>query len=105
MSGKTVAILESRSGAQLAELVRRRGWTPLLAPALAEVPDMDTGFIAAFVAGLEVRRAQAAIFQTGVGTRALFEATDALCLTARLLALLASMTVVVRGPKPASVPR
>ena len=50
MQGKTVAILESRSGAQLAELVRRRGGTPLLAPALAEVPDMDSGFIAEFVA-------------------------------------------------------
>ena len=46
MKGKTVAILEARSGAQLAELVRRRGGTPFLAPALAEVPDMDRAFIA-----------------------------------------------------------
>ncbi len=100
MRGKTVAILESRSGAQMAELVRRRGATPLLAPALAEVPDMDTGFIRDFVAGLEARPAKAAIFQTGVGTRALFEATDALGLTARLLALLSATIVVARGPKP-----
>ncbi|MBS0336525.1 MAG: uroporphyrinogen-III synthase [Proteobacteria bacterium] len=105
MSGRTVAILESRSGAQLAELVRRRGWTPLLAPALAEVPDMDSGFIAGFVGGLETRPAVAAIFQTGVGTRALFEATDALGLTPKLLGLFAAMTVVVRGPKPAAVLR
>ena len=105
MGGKTVAILESRSGAQLAELVRRRGWTPLLAPALAEVPDMDSGFIAGFVAGLEARPAKAAIFQTGVGTRALFDATDALGLTERLLSLFAGMTVVVRGPKPSSALR
>jgi uroporphyrinogen-III synthase len=105
VNGKTVAILESRSGAQLAELVRRRGWTPLLAPALAEVPDMDSGFIAGFVAGLEARPAKAAIFQTGVGTRALFEATDAMGLTARLVAKLAEMTIVVRGPKPSSALR
>lgn len=100
MRGKTVAILESRSGAQLAELVRRRGATPLLAPALAEVPDMDPGFIREFVAGLVAHPARAAIFQTGVGTRALFGATDALGLTSSLLALLSATTVVVRGPKP-----
>jgi uroporphyrinogen-III synthase len=105
MKGKTVAILESRSGAQLAELVRRRGGTPMLAPALAEVPDMDSAFIANFVAGLELQPAKAAIFQTGVGTRALFDATDALGLTARLLALFGAMTVVARGPKPTAVLR
>ena len=105
MKGKTVAILEARSGAQLAELVRRRGGTPLLAPALAEVPDMDSAFIANFVAGLETRPAKAAIFQTGVGTRALFEATDALGVTDKLLALLDLMTVVARGPKPTAVLR
>jgi len=105
MKGKTVAILESRSGAQLAELVRRRGGTPMLAPALAEVPDMDSGFIAEFVAGLESKPAKAAIFQTGVGTRALFEATDSLGLTPKLLALLGVMKVVARGPKPTAVLR
>ncbi len=105
MQGKTVAILESRSGAQLAELVRRRGGTPLLAPALAEVPDMDSAFIAQFVAGLESRPAKAAIFPTGVGTRALLAATDALGLSGKLLGLLGAMTVVARGPKPTAVLR
>ena len=105
MKGKTVAILEARSGAQLAELVRRRGGTPMLAPALAEVPDMDSAFIARFVTELETQPAVAAIFQTGVGTRALFEATDALGVSAKLLLLLAGMTVVVRGPKPTAALR
>lgn len=105
MKGKTIAILEARSGAQLAELVRRRGGTPLLAPALAEVPDMDCAFIADFVKGLGVDPAKAAIFQTGVGTRALFEATDSLGLTAELLAMLEAMRVVVRGPKPTAALR
>lgn len=66
---------------------------------------MDRGFIANFVADLEARPAKAAIFQTGVGTRALFDATDALGLTGRLLSLFAGMTVVIRGPKPASALR
>src|SRR6202023_1568238 len=43
------------------------------------------------------------IFQTGVGTRALFAATDLLGLTDVLLQLLDSAQVVVRGPKPATV--
>lgn len=105
MKGKTVAILESRSGAQLAELVRRRGGTPMLAPALAEVPDMDSAFIANFVDELGRRPAVAAIFQTGVGTRALFEATDSLSLTPNLLGLLDAMKVVARGPKPTAALR
>jgi uroporphyrinogen-III synthase len=43
------------------------------------------------------------IFQTGVGTRALFAATDSLGLTDVLLQLLDSAQVVVRGPKPITV--
>jgi uroporphyrinogen-III synthase len=43
------------------------------------------------------------IFQTGVGTRALFAATDLLGQTDLLLQLLDSAQVVVRGPKPATV--
>jgi len=43
------------------------------------------------------------IFQTGVGTRGLFAATDLLGLTDILLRLLDSAQVVVRGPKPATV--
>jgi hypothetical protein len=41
MKSKVVAILETRTGAHLAELVARRGGVPLLAPALEEVPDIS----------------------------------------------------------------
>jgi len=100
MRDKTVAILESRLGRQFAELIAKHGGRPLHAPALAEVPDLDRGVIAALIADLEASPPKAAIFQTGVGTKALFEATDALGLTDRLLALLAKIIVAVRGPKP-----
>ena len=105
MRGKTIAILESRLGRQFAELIEKHGGRPLHAPALAEVPDIDRGAIARLVADLEAAPPAVAIFQTGIGTRALFEATDALGLTGRLLALLASATVAVRGPKPGGVLR
>jgi len=105
MRDKTIAILEARLGRQFAELIEKRGGSPLHAPALAEVADVDRDAIARLVADLEARPPAVVIFQTGVGTRALFEATDALGLTARLLALLARSTVAVRGPKPAGVLR
>jgi uroporphyrinogen-III synthase len=105
MRDKTVAILESRLGAQLAELVGKHGGRPFLAPALAEVPDVDSVSLAALVGELEAQPAQFAVFQTGVGTHALFKATDSLGLTGKLLALLAQMTVVVRGPKPTAALR
>jgi uroporphyrinogen-III synthase len=102
---KTVAILEARLGRQFAELIAKHGGHPLHAPALAEVPDLDRDAIARLVADLEPRPPKVAIFQTGVGTKALFEATDALGLTGRLLALLAKTLVAVRGPKPTGVLR
>ena len=105
MKDKTVAILETRLGKQLTELVTKRGGRPIHAPALAEVPVVEPQAIAALVRGIESRPAKLAIFQTGVGTAALFEATDGLKITDRLLKLLGNMTVAVRGPKPTGVLR
>jgi uroporphyrinogen-III synthase len=105
MRAKKVAILESRLGRQLAELVASRGGIPFHAPALAELPDLDPGQIAELVRSLESRPAKLAIFQTGVGTRALFAATDALGVTETFSALLKEMTVAVRGPKPTAALR
>jgi len=100
MQGKRVAVLESRLGRELAELVAGRGAQPFHAPALAELPDLDPRAIAALVKSLEARPPKLAIFQTGVGTRALFAATDSLALTERFLSLLKGVNVAVRGPKP-----
>ena len=77
----------------------------MLAPALAEVPDIDQPGIARLVDGLEQRPPRVAIFQTGVGTRALFDATDALGITPRLLGMLSGCVVAARGPKPSGVLR
>jgi uroporphyrinogen-III synthase len=100
MKSKVVAILETRTGAHLAELVARRGGVPLLAPALEEVPDIDPQAVRALLAQWQAQPFNICIFQTGVGTRALFAATDAASLSAKLQEHLAASTVVVRGPKP-----
>lgn len=100
MKAKRIAILESRLGKQLTELVTQRGGVPFHAPALAELPDLEPDKIAALVRSLEERPAKLVIFQTGVGTRALFAATDSLGLTQKFLPMLENTEVAARGPKP-----
>ena len=105
MKAKRVAILETRLGEQLAGLVKQRGGEPVHAPALAELPDLDPEKIRALVQSLEQRPAKLFVFQTGVGTRALFAATDGLGLTPALLKSLEKAVVAVRGPKPSGALR
>src|ERR1700733_3153639 len=100
MKSKVVAILETRTGAHLAELVTRRGGVPMLAPALEEVPDVDPQAVLTLLERWRIDPFKICIFQTGVGTRALFSATDAANLTVKLKELLAASMIVVRGPKP-----
>ena len=105
MRSKRVAILESRLGQQMIELVTKRGGVPIHAPALAEIPDVDSTFVARMIDDIQKHPAKLAVFQTGVGTRALFAATDALGVTDKLLEILAATTVAVRGPKPTAALR
>jgi uroporphyrinogen-III synthase len=100
MRDKRVAILESRLGRQLVDLVAKHGGVPVHAPALSEVPDVDPAFVKRLVDDLGAHPARLAIFQTGVGTQALFAATDRLGITDDLLEILAALTVAARGPKP-----
>jgi uroporphyrinogen-III synthase len=100
MQSKVVAILETRIGAHLGELIARRGGIPMLAPALEEVPDVDRQAVASLLAQWRIDPFKIVLFQTGVGTRGLFQATDAAGLTGELLQHLNSSVVVVRGPKP-----
>jgi uroporphyrinogen-III synthase len=57
------------------------------------------------VRSLEERPAKLVVFQTGVGTKALFGATDSLKMTERFLFLLRGTLVVARGPKPSGALR
>jgi uroporphyrinogen-III synthase len=105
VKAKRIAILEARMGKQLAELVTQRGGVACHAPALAELPDLDAPAIERLVKSLQAEPPKLAVFQTGVGTRALFDTTDRLGITHALLATLAKGIVVVRGPKPSGALR
>ncbi len=100
MKSQVVAILETRTGEHLAGLIARRGGVPMLAPALNEVPEIEPQTVIDLLEKWRREPYDMVIFQTGVGTRALFKATDALGSSAGMLELLARAVVVVRGPKP-----
>src|SRR5260370_6977085 len=100
MKSKVVAILETRTGARLGEMIARRGWIPMVAPASEEVPDVEPQAVASLLAQWRTDPFKIVICQTGVGTRALVQASDAAGLTGELLQRLNSSVVVVRGPKP-----
>jgi uroporphyrinogen-III synthase len=100
MKSKIVAILETRTGAHLAEMVARRGGVAMSAPALEEIPDIEPSAVVALLERWRARPFDIVIFQTGVGTAALFAAADSAGATTQLLALLAAAQTVVRGPKP-----
>ena len=87
-------------GEQLADLVAKRGGVPVHAPALAELPDLDPQKIGDLVRSLAQNPPALVIFQTGVGTRALFAVTDSLGLTDLFLKELSKTKVAARGPKP-----
>ena len=105
MRGKTIAILESRFGEHLVELIARQGAIPLHAPALAEEADVDIDAVRRLVGDWSMRPFALVVFQTGVGTRALFDATDQLGLTEKFLLHLDACRVAARGPKPTAVLR
>jgi uroporphyrinogen-III synthase len=105
LKDKTIAILENRSGEQLADLVRKYGGTPFSAPALAEIPDIDPVLIAKMVKDWQSDQPDFFIFQTGVGVKALFATTDSLGISEQFLQILASSVVAVRGTKPTAALR
>jgi len=105
LKDKIIAILENRSGEQMADLVRKYGGKPFSAPALAEVPDIDPVLIVQMVSDWQTNLPDFFIFQTGVGVKALFAATDALGVSEQFLQILAASKVLVRGVKPTAALR
>ena len=105
LGGKVVAYVEARMQSEMGALVERHGGVPLAAPVLQEVYNTDTPEVTALIDDLCGGRVDIAVLQTGVGTRALFEAADTQGRLPELLAALDGMTVIARSPKPAAVLR
>jgi uroporphyrinogen-III synthase len=103
-NGLRVLSFESRRAQEIAQLIRKNGGEPIVAPSTREVetPNEDEQKL---IRGILDRKFDAIIFMTGVGARALIHAAEAIAPGENLLQTLRQTLVVVRGPKPAAVMR
>jgi len=100
--GLRVLSFESRMAKEMSRLIERHGGSPLVAPALREVPIplQDNGAVFRFGVKLILRQIDVLILMTGVGTKALFETLQIRYPIAQLIEALKQTIVVTRGPKP-----
>ena len=103
--GLNVLVLESRRSQEMAALVKTYGGTPIVAPALREVPLDSNPEAIAFAEALIRGEFDLVILLTGVGTRALLDVVGGAGKRDEFVAALAETRVVPRGPKPLSVMR
>lgn len=101
LSGRTVALLESRMSTEIAELVRRLGGEPVSAPAVRELPRLDD--TAAHVHRLASGDYRVLILLTGAGAATLLREAEARGQLASVLRAMNSMIIACRGPKPLAI--
>lgn len=105
LDGLRVISFESRRSNEMAELIRRQGGSPVMAPAVREVPIEDNPEAFDFAERLFRGEFDMIILLTGVGTRALNKVLESRYPVGRFAEALRGITTVVRGPKPAAVLR
>jgi len=99
-----VLSFESRRAQEIAQLIRNNGGQPIVAPSTREVPAPNEEE-RKLIYGILNDEFDAIIFMTGVGSRTLVQAAEAMCSREELFAALARTRVIVRGPKPAAAMR
>ena len=90
---------------EMGALIERHGGTPYPAPVLQEIHLGDTPEVIKLVDDICGGKLQIIVFQTGVGTKALFDSAESRGREAEIHAALAGLTVIARSPKPAAVLR
>lgn len=103
--GARVLALESRREREMAQLIANNGGHAVVAPATREVPASDNSDALKFVSALRDGRLDVVIFLTGVGTRALAQAAEAVCSRQEFVGALSRTKVIARGPKPSAALR
>jgi len=98
--GRRVLSLESRRAVEMAELIRRQGGDPFVAPSMREIPLEADEETVRFAERLFAGEFDLMVLLTGVGTRQLNR-----ILGPRFGEALRSLTVVARGPKPVAALR
>lgn len=105
LHGLKVVSFESRRAKEMAELIRRYGGEPIVAPSMREVPLSENRSALEFLPDLEAKKFDALVLLTGVGTRTLHQVLLSAYSQERILAALRQVTLVARGPKPVAALR
>jgi uroporphyrinogen-III synthase len=103
--GLRVLSFESRRATEIAELIRRQGGHPFVAPSMREAPLENNPEAFTFAERLFRGEFDMMILLTGVGTRALDQVLASRYPPQAFAEALRKITVVARGPKPLAVLR
>jgi uroporphyrinogen-III synthase len=103
--GRRVLCLESRRSAEMAELIRKQGGDPFLAPSIREVPVEENAPVFAFAERLFAGEFDMMVLLTGVGTRQLNRLLATRHPATAFADALRLLTLVARGPKPVAALR
>jgi uroporphyrinogen-III synthase len=98
LGGRTIAITGQRRADEMAELVRRLGGNPYIAPTVS-LRTEESGPEAERLAGALLEGVDWAVFYTGIGVRSIFEAAGRLNQADALLEKLKLAKVLSRGRK------
>jgi uroporphyrinogen-III synthase len=103
LQGLKVISFESRRAKEMAELIRRHGGEPIVAPSMREVALSENSAPLELFQRIEAGQIDLVILLTGVGTRTMVDALVIHYSRERIAALLGGVTVLARGPKPVAV--
>ena len=100
LHGLRVVSFESRRAKEMAELIRRYGGEPIVAPAMREVPLNENRAAIEFLSEIEAGKVDMLILMTGVGARTLNQVLLTQNPQEKIVAALRKTQLVARGPKP-----
>jgi uroporphyrinogen-III synthase len=103
--GKRVLALESRRAPEIAELIRRQGGEPFVAPSMREVPIEQNAALMEFAERLSEGDFDMMVLLTGVGTRQMNRALAEAYQENTFADALRKLALVARGPKPVAALR
>lgn len=99
LKGLRVAAFESRRGPELAQMVRRRGGTPYVVPALRPVPLKEAGGAATLAKELTEGSLDAVVFMTETGLQTFLDSLPRGATRARVKAALKKTALAARDAK------
>jgi uroporphyrinogen-III synthase len=103
--GKRVLALESRRAPEIAELIRRQGGVPFVAPSMREVPLEQNRELTEFAERLFAGEFDMMVLLTGVGTRQMNRALSEAYHDTAFYDALRKLAIAARGPKPVAALR